>query len=175
MKRSRPLLPVVVATDPKIEGPWLYETGKRQRVILRPAAILTMGKYRQLKSDDAEAGGMLFARISPDDISIEEASEPQRVDRRSRFSFWPCTPTQQRLINSRFKEGLHFVGEWHTHPEAHPHPSDLDLASMGKCFRESRHELMALIMIILGTDVSQEGLWVSSHDRRGYRRLLRTE
>ena len=175
MKRSRPSPPVLAAIEGRPEGSWLYATGKRQRLVLPPAVLLTMAKHRQLKDADAEAGGMLFARISTEFIRVEEATEPQQSDRRSRFSFWPCTPTQQRQIDSRFKKGLHFIGEWHTHPEPRPHPSGLDLASMEKCFRESRHELKALVLVILGTDALPDGLWVSLHSRRGFRRLVGTE
>ena len=39
---------------------------------------------------------------------IEEATEPRRNDRAG--SFWPCTRTQQQVIDARFKSGLHFVG-----------------------------------------------------------------
>ena len=117
---------------------------------------------------------MLFARISAQAISVEEVTEPQRKDRRWRFGFWPCNTIQQRIIDNRFKEGLHFVGEWHTHPELHPHPSGLDFTSMENCFLQSRHELKALIMVILGTASAPDGLWVSLHNRKGSRRLKLT-
>lgn len=168
MKRSHPPLPAIAAIK---NGQLVYATGQHQRLIVGPSAVLAMQKHRQLREGAPEAGGILFARISRDTINIEEATEPQPVDRRSRFSFWPCTSTQQRLINARFKEGLHFIGEWHTHPQPYPHPSGLDLESMKKCFRESQHELKALVMIIRGTDDSPNGLWVSIHNRRNYRRL----
>lgn len=114
---------------------------------------------------------MLFARISPAAILIVEATEPRRSDRRWRFGFWPCTKTQQQIIDARFKTGLHFVGEWHTHPELHPLPSSLDFTSMEKCFLGSKHELKALVMVIVGTASPPSGLWVSLHNQNGYRRL----
>ncbi|MFY9924042.1 MAG: hypothetical protein WAK51_06150, partial [Opitutaceae bacterium] len=49
--------------------------------------------------------------------------------------------------------------------------SGLDLASMANCFLRSRHELKALVMVILGTDQSVDGLWVSLHNHRGCRQL----
>lgn len=170
MKSSLPLLPAAAATD---LGPTSlrYATKRKQQVILSGEALATMVQHRQLDERDPEAGGMLFAKISSTEILVEEATEPRRSDRRWRFGFWPCTKTQQQVIDARFRAGLHFVGEWHTHPERHPHPSNLDLTSMEKCFLGSQHELKALVMVILGTAPVPAGLWVSLHNQRGYRQL----
>lgn len=130
-----------------------------------------MQRHRQMRDRDPEAGGMLFAQITAKAISIEEATEPQRPDQRWRFGFWPCNKTQQRIIDDFFKAGLHFVGEWHTHPEARPRPSDLDLRSMADCFRKSRHNLKAIVMIIQGTELPPDGLWVSLHNGKSCRAL----
>lgn len=170
MKRLLPPPAAVAAIDPD-PAALRYATGRKQQLILSGNAFATIERHRQLHERDPEAGGMLFARISPRVIRIEEATEPRRGDRRWRFGFWPCTKTQQQEIDARFKAGLHFVGEWHTHPELHPHPSKLDFTSMEKCFQDSRHELKALVMIILGTAPLPSGLWVSLHNKKGSRRL----
>ena len=57
--------------------------------------------------------------------------------------------------------GLHFVGDWHTHPEPTPRPSEDDLKNMQECFAKSVHELRTFAMIILGTDPLQTGLHVA--------------
>lgn len=173
MKRLLPPPAAIAAIDPD-PAAWHYATGRKQKVILSGKALATMNQYRQLRECDPEAGGMLFARISQDAILIEEATEPRRNDRRWRFGFWPCTKTQQQVIDARFRAGLHFVGEWHTHPEPHPHPSNLDFTSMEKCFLDSRHELKALVMVILGTAPLPSGLWVSLHNQKGRHRLKPT-
>lgn len=170
MKRLLPPTAAVAATDPDLTS-LQYATGRKQQVVLSGKALATMERHRQLRDRDPEAGGMLFARITAEEIRIEEATEPRRTDRRWRFGFWPCTKTQQQVIDARFKAGLHFVGEWHTHPELHPNPSTLDFTSMERCFLGSRHELKALVMVILGTAPTPTGLWVSLHNQRGHRRL----
>jgi integrative and conjugative element protein (TIGR02256 family) len=170
MKHSLPPPAVVVVADPA-SGDLHYATGRKQQVFVGARALATMQRHRQLRERDSEAGGMLFARISPEAIRIEDATEPQRSDWRWRFGFWPCNRTQQQVIDAKFKIGLHFVGEWHTHPEPRPHPSALDFDSMEKCFLHSRHQLKAIIMIILGTSPAPEGLWVSLHNQKGNRRL----
>jgi integrative and conjugative element protein (TIGR02256 family) len=173
MKRSRPLSLVTAVTDGESFEALRYLTDKKQQVVLGSQVLETIVRHRQLRDGLPEAGGMLFAQISVSEVSIVEATEPQISDRRSRFSFWPCTLAQQRSINTKFKAGLHFVGEWHTHPEPRPHPSGLDFDSMEQCFLKSRHELKALVMVILGTDPIPNGLWVSLHNGRGCQPLRR--
>lgn len=170
MKRLLPPPAAVAAIEPDPTA-LRYATGRKQQVILGGNALATMERHRQLRARDPEAGGMLFARISPEAIHIEEATKPRRSDRRWRFGFWPCTKIQQQVIDARFKAGLHFVGEWHTHPEPHPYPSDLDFSSMERCFLDSQHELKALVMVIIGTAPLLSGLWVSLHNQRESRRL----
>lgn len=170
MKRSHPPAAAAVAIDPTVPALRL-STGRKQQLVITENALAAMERHRQLGDRAPEAGGMLFAKVSPREIRIEEATEPRRSDRRWRFGFWPCTQNQQRVIDARFAAGLHFVGEWHTHPEAHPRPSGLDLASMENCFLNSRHELRALVMVILGTAPLPDGIWVSLHGSRGFRRL----
>lgn len=62
-----------------------------------------------------------------------------------------------------FEQGFHFVGDWHTHPEAVPSPSSMDLNSIGECVRRSRHGFSGFFLVILGTQVPPAGLHVSFH------------
>ena len=75
------------------------------------------------------------------------------------------------VIESYFDQGLHYVGDWHTHPEKHPTPSADDLRSIAECFRQSTHELLGFLLVILGTGDPPAGLWVGWHDGRATNRL----
>jgi hypothetical protein len=59
-----------------------------------------------------------------------EATGPRRTDRRTRTSSVPDRRAEQREIDDRFRRGLHFLGDWHTHPKNIPHPSGPDVASL---------------------------------------------
>ena len=61
-------------------------------------------------------------------------------------------------------KGFHYVGDWHTHPDPFPVPSDRDLDSISECMKRSRHDLSAFIMIIVGTAELPKALHVSVHD-----------
>lgn len=123
-----------------------------------------------------ETGGQLFAEFSKEAITIVHASGPRIQDkRRTRFSFAPSRQVETKEIDAFFKRGLHFVGDWHTHPESRPIPSQLDLESMAKCYLESIHNLDAFVMIIVGTDEFPHGLWIGLHNANGIKQLLLCE
>ena len=141
-----------------------------QRLVLTPQVLESFLKFRQHRSDP-EAGGLLFAEFDFPLIRIVEASPPHLTDQRWRTLFIPNRVLQRRLIKRRFRQGRHFVGEWHTHPEPFPKPSRLDLESLADAFLKSRHQLNYFVMIIVGNDMTALNLWVSVHDGAAHHRL----
>jgi integrative and conjugative element protein (TIGR02256 family) len=138
-----------------------------QQIVLTRAALEVFSAYLQ-QGTDPEAGGLLFAEFDFPIIRITEASLPRATDRRWRTLFIPNRMLQRQLIKQRFKKDYHFVGEWHTHPEAKPTPSALDLESMSDSFLKSRHELNYFIMVIVGNTSKNLVLWVSVHNGSNY-------
>jgi len=129
-------------------------------VVLSDSAIASMVRHRQLSDKDREAGGQLFAKFEGGNTIIVDATEPKPLDRSGRYGFVPNLLLQRQEIKALYKKGKHFVGDWHTHPQPIPSPSGDDIWSMVDCFRKSRHELKAFLMIIVGTADPPEGLLV---------------
>src|SRR5687768_13492126 len=121
-----------------------------QVLVLSGEVVRKFRRYRQKRWYQREAGGQLFARLSPSRIVIEEATGPRRTDRRTRTSYVPDRAAEQREIDGRHREGLHFVGDWHTHPEELPRPSGLDVASISESVRKSSHALNGFLLVIVG-------------------------
>lgn len=134
-----------------------------QHIILMQSALDMLSAHRQT-GEEAEVGGLLFAEFDFPVIRIVEASPPHTKDKRWKTLFIPSRRLQRRLIKRKFKKGLHFIGEWHTHPTKTPVPSSLDLKSMADSFDKSHHELNYFIMIIVGNSPKSLSLWVSAHD-----------
>jgi integrative and conjugative element protein (TIGR02256 family) len=111
-----------------------------------------------------EAGGQLFARVSRDLIAIEKATGPRPTDLRTRGSYVPNRRAEQQEIVAHHAEGLHFVGDWHTHRQQRPAPSPRDIESIAECVRESTHNLIGFVLVIVGTLPLPDGLHVSVHD-----------
>jgi integrative and conjugative element protein (TIGR02256 family) len=137
-----------------------------------PAVIEHFGKHRQAHFWNFEAGGQLFATKSAAVWQIKQASGPRVSDLRSRFGFIVNRRAEQAEINVQFNSNLHYVGDWHTHPERRPSPSETDIVSMKELATESRYELPGFLMIIVGNDPNSSELWVSFNRRNGgYERL----
>jgi integrative and conjugative element protein (TIGR02256 family) len=138
-----------------------------QVVVLSEEVVGKFRRYRQKHWYQREAGGQLFAQLSQSRIVVEEATGPRRTDRRTRTSYVPDRAAEQREINTRHAEGLHYVGDWHTHPETYPGPSGVDIASISESVRKSMHALNGFLLVIVGQSEPPDGLLVTVHDRFG--------
>ena len=117
--------------------------------------------YRQTRFWQKEAGGQLIARFHPGVMAVERVTGPRKTGRRSRFGYSPDRKAEQREIDAMHVMGLHYVGDWHTHPERVPRPSWLDKDSMAQCVEKSAHQAEGFLLVIVGTDEPPAGLNVS--------------
>ena len=145
-----------------------------QRLIFTDDVLARFHRHRQTRWYHREAGGQLFAGIRDGLIIVESATGPRWRDRRTRHTYEPHRPSEQREIDKHHRRGLHFVGDWHTHAEPVPHPSGIDLQSMSEAFRRSRHSLNAFLMVIVGTSILPEGLMVLACDAHSAHELTRS-
>ena len=135
--------------------------GSAQRLILERSVVERLEAHRQLTLQHREAGGQLFASFSDDAIIIKEATGPRRTDYRTRTSYRPDREAEQQEIIEHHERGLHYVGDWHTHPSPRPEPSDLDYRSIQETVRESTHQLDGFVLIVIGTLPAPDGFHVS--------------
>ncbi len=89
--------------------------------------------------------------------------KPRRADWRTRFGFQPSRAHDQKDIEFYFRLGLHYVGTGILIQNDFQKKSALDVKSMRECFRESTHQLNALILVVVGTAEFPSGLGVSLH------------
>lgn len=147
-----------------------YPIGESEQVVvLQASVLLKFQKSRQRRWWQPESGGQLFARISGTRIVVEEATGPRRTDKRSRTSYIPDRKAEQREIDARSSKGLHYVGDWHTHPEAIPRPSSTDIVSIAELVQKSTHMLNGFLLVIVGQADPPDGLHALVHDgTRGF-------
>lgn len=145
-----------------------------QSLVFSEGVLNHFSRHRQSRWFHRESGGQLFARISQSEILIAEASGPRRSDRRTPWSYVPDRSAAQAEIADRFSRQLHFVGDWHTHPEDCPLPSRTDTASILSCFNRSKHTLNAFLLVIVGRQDFSSGLWVGLCDGQSLIRLVPT-
>ena len=77
----------------------------------------------------------------------------------------------QRDIDNHFAHRLHFLGNWHTHPQRVPSPSGTDLKNTQQRFIESEHALKAFVMVIVGLAPFPVGLYVALVDQAAVKPL----
>jgi integrative and conjugative element protein (TIGR02256 family) len=139
-----------------------YPIGRSGQALIFTVPVLeTFSTHRQLRFWQREAGGQLFGRLDGSRIEILEATGPRRTDRRTRTTYVPDRRAEQREIDDRFDRGMHFIGDWHSHPEKIPLPSYRDVSSLDDTVRRSNHSMLAFVLVIVGQLAAPEGLHVS--------------
>lgn len=105
-----------------------------------------------IKAGTNETGGILIGRYTSD-RSLALITEITSCPKDSIFS----TTTFQRgaaglkeILASRWKEGFHYIGEWHFHPGSSPEPSGPDIRAMRSIAANSNYSCREPILIILG-------------------------
>ena len=141
----------------------LGESG--QRLVFTRTVLDHFRKHRQDGPRKREAGGQIFARLRLPDILLQEVTGPRARDQRTRVSYLPDRTSEQREIYGRHRRGLHFIGDWHTHPEDVPSPSGMDISSIQDAFSKSCHSLNGFILVIVGRCPFPSGLSVSFCNR----------
>ena len=63
-----------------------------------------------------------------------------------------------------FRQGLHCIGFWHSHPEPVPRPSQEDLSMAADHARAGRSVFTGIVFVIVGTAAPPDGLGVWVHD-----------
>ncbi|WP_410511763.1 Mov34/MPN/PAD-1 family protein [Paenibacillus sp. BR2-3] len=129
-----------------------YAFGKME-VIINEEVLRIFESYRQVRKDQHESGGILLGRVYMDRIVIEHVSEPSETDRSGRCFFERDVKTAQQIVDKNWEESggqIIYLGEWHTHPEAVPHPSLTDRKLISSMIRDSRMEIDFLFIVIIG-------------------------
>lgn len=130
---------------------WRYRLREHpSEITISTVAQQTFSRYQQHGGSGLEAGGQLFAQIDGCSTHIVLATDPSPKDKRWWNLFVRHQPSERQDIAIYYQHGLHYVGDWHTHPEPIPHYSGTDITSARKCFIASTHQLRYLLMLIVG-------------------------
>lgn len=110
---------------------------------------------RQIKDLDLalESGGVLLGSqvIGESRYVITELTLPTPKDRRGRFFFIRSRLAANKVIKTAWKESLgtvNYLGEWHTHDEPIPTPSETDLRLLRNVIRDESCKYDKQFMLI---------------------------
>jgi integrative and conjugative element protein (TIGR02256 family) len=136
-------------------------------VVFQPEVLRTFARFQQTTKTKHEAGGQLFASFELSQVNVLLATGPTSKAERGRYFFRPNRKEEQLEIAAAFIKDLHFVGDWHTHPEPEPTPSAADIAKAKGIFEKSAHELRGLLLVVIGTAEPPHGIWAGWVTRTG--------
>lgn len=125
------------------------------RISVEDDVLSIFCRYRQLRSKDREAGGVLLGSMSVqgDNVTIHRVTEPGPGDVRSRHRFIRAAHTAQSIVKDAWRASggvVNYLGEWHSHPEDDPSPSPLDLSNWAMIMSNAQFEQSYLMFFIVG-------------------------
>jgi proteasome lid subunit RPN8/RPN11 len=126
-------------------------------VWLSPYAITTMLTAAN-SAGRRETGGILIGRYSSRGwiADVVEATPKPKGSRSGWFWFQRSSTGLATLLEERWRNGLHYLGEWHSHPGGQPVPSGLDIRAMRAIACDGSYCCPAPILVILG---SANSIW----------------
>jgi len=130
------------------------------QVALEREAWRQMTRFAQHWPWTKEGGGQLFGVVEKYVVCVQEATPPRKGDVRTRISFDIHPDSAAREIAEREKNGLLYLGDWHTHPERKAKPSPQDMTNARRLFSGARGRPF-LVAIIVGTERHYIGLFNS--------------
>ncbi len=101
-------------------------------VVVMSEVVRLFHSYRQMHYASTEAGGTIIGERRGQHIVVTDISEPGQGDIRTRNRFERKGDHHQQKVDELFKQSdgyLVYLGEWHTHPEDFPQPSNTDIKS----------------------------------------------
>lgn len=151
-----------------IELVFEVEGANRTRfVVIEPLAINAMRALRQIEPTAHEAGGVLIGERRGGSFVVKEVTTPSSKDRSSRFHFVrKFFHHQLNVVNANRRSGgtSNYLGEWHTHPQDQPYPSNIDFKNWKSSLRGQKPCLVAVI--------GRDGSWWALHENGKFHNLI---
>lgn len=117
-----------------------------------PGVPEAMRKAAALSMDGRETGGILLGRDPEVDglIKVVRAAGPGPRAIRDRSFFLRDLRYSRRLARLAYeREGLQWVGDWHTHPRGPRGPSGFDLRTYASHLSDSELKFKAFVAVIV--------------------------
>lgn len=122
------------------------------RLLMPGAVVNELDLFKQIRTDQFEAGGILLGLRRGPHLEVVAATQPMRGDKRTRTSFLRRDPEHFRIAEKIWRNSggtIGYIGEWHTHPEPRPTPSGIDTSQWRRILFAEQQQT---VFIIVGTE-----------------------
>lgn len=124
-------------------------------VDIEDSVLSIFQSYEQRQLWSREAGGVLIGKQveNEDHYILSAVTTPTKHDKRTRFSFTRSILSAQPFINKKWQESNgteNYLGEWHTHPETNPIPSETDKALIRQIVSDKSSPFPKVLLVIVG-------------------------
>ncbi|MEK4246608.1 Mov34/MPN/PAD-1 family protein [Psychrobacillus sp. FSL K6-2684] len=131
-----------------------YENHKLE---IKQNVLDVFNRFRQTEPVSNESGGILIGRYieSSFHVVIDMCTTPQLGDKQSRFFFSRSKKYHQEILNEIWgytNATKNYLGEWHTHPEKTPLPSEHDLNQWVKLLKNQNNDIENIFFVIVGIE-----------------------
>jgi integrative and conjugative element protein (TIGR02256 family) len=154
--------------------PLTYARNAGGRLQISRQTVEVLRRFIQDRPAKKEAGGVLLGRhiLDTNDVVVDAVTVPLPGDQRGRVRFLRARQRHQEAIDQAWRDSggtCTFLGEWHTHPEAHPWPSGTDRQDWLRKLREDEFTHW-LFFVIVGTEETR--VWEGARNGKAVFRLL---
>lgn len=138
-----------------------------KEIFIYRSVLNIIEKFKMSSKSDREAGGILLGQVTDDAIYILRATTPNKFDKRKKRSFTCDKDATQIIIDYEFvnsNQKTIYFGEWHTHPEKYPSPSEMDKCMIADQFLNNKLNEQFLILFIQGIN----GYYVTVYNGKNF-------
>jgi integrative and conjugative element protein (TIGR02256 family) len=120
-------------------------------------------------SNSYETGGILIGDYSSNQITanVLQATPPPKDSRYAKYNFWRGCNGLQRTLDTAWKSGQYYLGEWHYHPNAPAVPSYADISQMFTLSKDKKLKCPEPILIIIGGSSSNWEISINVFTKNG--------
>lgn len=139
----------------KFERELTYQDSNGYLVVITEHVLNVLEKYKQTEMHDNEAAGVLLGEKRGHHLVITDLSEPGFGDLRKRHLVDRRGKHHQQKVDECFQLSggtVNYLGEWHTHPESLPQPSEQDRSSWSTHLKIGTPKIVLIVGI--------KGFWI---------------
>jgi len=135
----------------KMDNLYFQDTNQSFSVNLIKKAYKQMIHYCAT-SNPYETGGILIGDYSSNQMiaNVLQATPPPKNSKYAKHNFWRGCSGLQRTLDTAWKSGQYYLGEWHYHPNASAVPSNTDVNQMITLSKDKKLKCPEPILIIIG-------------------------